>query len=329
MKQVSFSLYSPMEGDNWGEGVFIEGEPPPPPGERAITALPGFASAPATLKRSAQKSSRAAPITDQDTPATRNVAVVNRFFEKKYFKDGHAIGKHFSDDMKHPGYFEIVGVTEDTHYWGPSEKMRPMYFLPEGQSVHSTDARYQQFEERSQYLNAIEIQTAGNLPGLEAQVRHAIAQVNPDLAIIDFRSFAEQVQGNFTQQAMIAKLTSFFGILALVLASIGLYGVTAYSVQRRTSEIGIRMALGADRLSVLRMVLRSAFLQVGIGLLIGIPIAILGGHAMASQLFGVKPYDPLIFSVTLLVLCAAAFFAALLPARIAASLEPMRALRAE
>ena len=119
---------------------------------------------------------------------------------------------------------------------------------------------------------------------------------------------------------MIAKLTSFFGILALVLASIGLYGVTAYSVERRTSEIGIRMALGADRLSVLRLVLRGAFLQVGIGLAIGIPVAILGGHAMASQLFGVKPYDPVVLSITLLVLCTAAFLAALVPARIAAGI---------
>ena len=167
---------------------------------------------------------------EQDTPATRNIAVVNRFFEKRYFKDGHAIGKHFSDDMKHPNYFEIVGVTEDTNYWGPSQKMRPMYFLAQGQSVHSADPRYQKFEDRSQYLNAIEIETASNLPGLEAQVRRAVSQINPDLAIIDYRSFAAQVAQNFTQQAMIAKLTSFFGILALVLASVGLYGVTAYSV---------------------------------------------------------------------------------------------------
>jgi ABC-type antimicrobial peptide transport system permease subunit len=165
--------------------------------------------------------------------------------------------------------------------------------------------------------------------GLEAQVRRAIAQVNPDLAVINFKSFGEQVKANFTQQEMIAKLTSFFGILALILASIGLYGVTAYTVERRTSEIGIRMALGANRMNVLRLVLRGAFLQVGIGLAVGIPVAILGGHAMASQLFGVKPYDPMILSVTLLVLCAAAFLAALLPARIAAGLEPMRALRTD
>jgi len=204
-----------------------------------------------------------------------------------------------------------------------------MYFLAQGQNVPGAEPRYQQFEDRSQFLNAIEIETAGNVPGLEEQVRRAIAQVNPDLAVINFQSFAEQVKANFTQQAMIAKLTSFFGVLALVLASIGLYGVTAYSVQRRTSEIGIRMAVGADRMSVLRLVLRGAFLQVGIGLAIGIPVAILGGHAMASQLFGVKPYDPLILCSTLLVLCTAAFLAALLPARIAASLEPMRALRTD
>jgi predicted permease len=328
VKQVSFSVYSPMEGDNWGEGVYIEGEPPPAAGTRDhgaswLRASPGYFDTIGTKMIEGRANS------EQDTPGTRNIAVVNRFFEKKYFKDGHAIGKHFSDDLKHPGYFEIVGVTEDTNYWGPSEKMRPMYFLAQGQQVHSDEPRYEQFQDRSQYLNAIEIETAGNVPGLEMQVRHAISQINADLAVIDFESFAEQVKANFTQQGMIAKLTSFFGILALVLASIGLYGVTAYSVERRTSEIGIRMALGADRLNVLRLVLRGAFLQVSIGLAIGIPVAILGGHTMASQLFGVKPYDPAVLSITLLVLCTAAFLAALVPARIAAGLEPMRALRTE
>ncbi len=328
VKQVSFSVYSPMEGDNWGEGVYIEGEPPPAAGTRDHGAS-WLRASPHYFETIGTRIVEGRANDEHDTATTRNIAVVNKFFEKKYFKDGHALGKHFSDDVKHPGYFEIVGVTEDTHYWGPSEPMRPMYFLAQGQRVHSGEPRYEQFQDRSQYLNAIEIETAGNLPGLEMQVRRAIVQVNPDLAIINYGSFADQVKANFTQQAMIAKLTSFFGILALALASIGLYGVTAYSVERRTSEIGIRMALGADRMNVVRLVLRGAFLQVGIGLAIGIPIAILGGRAMASQLFGVKPYDPLILSSTLLVLCTAAFLAALLPARIAASLEPMQALRTE
>ena len=329
IQQVSFSIYSPMEGDNWGEGVFLEGEPPPPPGTPDhgaswVRVSPGYFDTIGT------KIVEGRAINEQDTPATRTVALVNRFFEKKYFKDGQAIGKHFSDDLKHPGSFEIVGVTEDTNYWGATSKMRPMYFLAKGQTAHITDdPRYLQFEDRSKYLNAIEIQTRGEVPGLEMQLRRVLSQINPDLAIVDFQSFSGQVKSNFTQQEMIAKLTSFFGLLALILASIGLYGVTSYSVERRTSEIGIRMALGADRMNMLTMVLRSAFLQVGIGLAIGIPVTIFGGHVMASQLFGVKPYDPLVLSMTALVLATAAFIAAVIPARRAANTEPMLALRTE
>ena len=329
IQQISFSLYSPMEGDNWGEGVYIEGEPPPPPGTPDhnaswVRVSPGYFDTLGT------KILEGRAINEQDTPTTRTVAVVNRFFEQKYFKDGHAIGKHFSDDLKHPGSFEIVGVTEDTHYWGATSKMRPMYFLAEGQSAHITDdVRYSQFEDRSKYLNAIEIQTRGDITGIEMQLRRALSQINPDLAVIDFQSFAVQVKANFMQQEMIAKLTSFFGFLALILASIGLYGVTSYSVERRTSEIGIRMALGADRTNMLMMVLRGAFLQVGIGLIIGIPVTIFGGRVMASQLFGIKPYDPLVFVITTLVLAGAAFVAAVIPARRAANTEPMIALRTE
>jgi predicted permease len=328
VKEVSFSLYSPMEGDNWGEGVFIEGEPPPPPGTRDhgaswLRETPGYFDTIGTKIVEGRANN------EEDTPATRTVAVVNRTFEKKYFKDGHALGKHFGDDLKHPGAFEIVGITEDTRYWGPTEKMRPMYFLASGQSAHIDDPQYKQFEARSDYLNAVEIETSGEAAGLEPQVRRALSQVNPDLAVIDFQPFAEQVKTNFTQQTMIAKLTSFFGLLALVLASIGLYGVTAYSVEQRTNEIGIRMALGANRSNVVGIILRSAFLQVALGLMIGIPAAILSGHAMANQLFGVQSYDPAILLVTTAALSLAAFVAAVAPARRAASVEPMRALRAD
>jgi ABC-type antimicrobial peptide transport system permease subunit len=128
---------------------------------------------------------------------------------------------------------------------------------------------------------------------------------------------------------MLAKLTSLFGVLALALASVGLYGVTAYSVERRTSEIGIRMALGADRLNVLKIVLRGAFLQIAAGLVIGLPATILAGYAMTTQLFGVKPYAPDILLITSGVLAAAALVATLVPARKAAMLEPIRALRTE
>jgi predicted permease len=328
IQQISFSLYSPMEGDNWGETVYIEGEPPPPPGtfDHGSSWL---RVGPRYFDTIGTRIVEGRAINEQDTPATRSVALVNRFFVQKYFKDGHAIGKHFSDDLKHPGAFEIVGVTEDTNYWGAASKMRPVYFLAQGQSAHNPDVRYQQFEDRSNYLNAIEIQTRGEVTGLEVQLRRVLSQINPDLAVVDFQSFAAQVKSNFMQQAMIAKLTSFFGVLALVLASIGLYGVTSYSVERRTSEIGIRMALGADRMNMLAMVLRSAFLQVGIGLAIGIPVTIFGGRVMASQLYGVKPHDPLVLSITTAVLATAAFVAAVIPARRAANTEPMLALRTE
>lgn len=327
IEQTSFSLYTPMEGGTWFESVFLEGEPPPPPDSTEnvtswVRVCPGYFDVIGT------KIVKGRDFNEQDTARTRVVALVNSSFEKKYFKDG-AIGKHFGDRKEHPGAFEIVGVTEDTNYWGPSSSVRPMYFLTEGQSIHSNDPLYVRFEDSSQYLTAIEIRTRGKVPGLDAKLREAIGKVNPDLALIDSLSFARQVETNLTQQAMIAKLTSFFGLLALILASIGLYGVTAYSVERRTSEIGLRMALGADRGHVFKLVLRNAFVQVGIGFAIGIPVTIFGGRVMASQLFGVTSHDPTLLLVTTVALSIVAFIAATVPARRAAKTEPTLALKIE
>jgi ABC-type antimicrobial peptide transport system permease subunit len=147
--------------------------------------------------------------------------------------------------------------------------------------------------------------------------------------MIDLRSLEYQVAGNFTQERLIARLTTLFGMLALVLASVGLYGITSYQVARRTSEIGLRMALGADRWNVVRMVMRGAFFQAGLGLAIGIPIAILGARYMADQLYQVRSYDPLSLLVAVVVLLASATVAGFIPARRAANIEPMTALRTE
>ena len=329
VSRVSFALYTPMEGDNWGETVYIEGQAPPPAGTDQnqaswLRASDGY------FESFGTRIVKGRAFTEQDTAATRTVAVVNEKFAKKFFKDADPIGKHFGDlDQKYAGQFEIVGVTENTQYHEATSEIPPMFFLAETQHVVYDDARFKAFEDRSHYLNAAVLLTQGNVPGLESQVRRALAQVNPDLAVIDFMSFTAQVDGNFAQNAMLAKLTSLFGLLALVLASVGLYGVTAYSVERRTSEIGIRMALGADRMNVLKLVVMGAFVQIGIGLAIGIPATILAGYAMTTQLFGVKPYAPDILLVTTLVLTLAALVATLLPARKAATLEPIRALRTE
>ena len=327
--RVSFAIYTPMEGNNWGEAVFIEGQAPPPPGSNQnhaswVRVTDGYFESIGT------RIVKGRTITKQDTAGTRNIAVVNQTFAKRYFKDEDPIGKHFGDlGQQYAGNFEIVGVTEDTQYHGPTDEIIPMFFLPEAQHSVYDDPRFKAFEDSSHFLGTAVLQTQGPVPGLEPQVRKAFAQVNPDLALIDFMSFADQVDGNFSQNQMLARLTSLFGLLALVLASVGLYGVTAYSVERRTSEIGIRMALGADRSNVLRLVLKGAFVQIGVGLAIGIPATILAGYAMTTQLFGVKPYSPEILLVTSLVLSLAALIATVLPARKAATLEPIRALRTE
>ncbi|HYL46041.1 MAG TPA: ABC transporter permease [Candidatus Limnocylindrales bacterium] len=329
VRNVSFSLYSPMEGDNWGETVFIEGQAPPSPDSDENNASWVRVSA-GYFDLFGTKIIQGRSFNEQDTPTSQHVAIVNQTFAKRFFKDGNAIGKHFGNvDMRYAGQFEIVGVTEDTEYREPTRKIPPMFFLPDTQSVAYDDPRFVAFEDRNHYLNAIELKTRAILPGFEPQVRRAIADVNPDLAIIDFMPFADQVRYNFSQQATISKLTSLFGLMALILASVGLYGVTACSVERRTNEIGIRMALGAGRMNVLRLVLRGALVEMGIALAIGIPATIAAGHAMAAQLFGVKPYDPLILLVTAAVLVLAAFLAAVIPARRAATLDPARALHTE
>jgi ABC-type antimicrobial peptide transport system permease subunit len=164
---------------------------------------------------------------------------------------------------------------------------------------------------------------------VEVETRRAFADVNPLLTPRSFHTFAFQVSTNFNQDELLARLTSLFGLVALILASIGLYGVTAYSVERRTGEIGVRMALGADRASILRDVLRRALTHCVIGLAIGVPLAYAAGKFMAQHLYGVGAFDMPVALITLAMLTLAAAVAALVPARRAASIEPMVALRME
>jgi predicted permease len=330
VKEVTYSLYSPMEGDNWGNGVFIEGQAPPPPGSNFNSASWDRVSAD-YFDNIGTKIIAGRGITDQDTRATQLVAVVNETFAKHFFKNGDAIGHHFGDlDQKYSGNFTIVGVTEDTQYWDPMSHIRPMFFLPADQWAKYDDTSEKMFENVSHLeLSAVEFQTVGFVPGLEAQIRHALTQINPNLALLSFQSFSDQVKDQFLEQEILVQLTTVFGFLALTLAAIGLYGVTAYSVAQRTREIGIRMALGADRKGIVQMVLRSAFLQAAIGLAIGMPAAIFGSRFMASLLYNVRPWDPVILIGATVVLAIAAFLAAVIPAQRAASVEPMTALRVE
>jgi len=178
-------------------------------------------------------------------------------------------------------------------------------------------------------MNDIELLISGKPQNLEVVIREALAATDPDVTVLNVTSLGEQVSLNFNQERLIARLTGLFGLLALALACVGLYGVTAYGVARRRSEIGIRMALAADRAKVVRMVVSGAMAQIGIGLLIGLPIAVAGGRALAHQLFGVKSYDPAVLSVAVGALVFSALVAGLVPAFRAASIDPMEALRTE
>lgn len=326
---VSFSLNSPMDGNHSNFTIYIDGQTPPAPSDENHSAGLDRVSA-GYFKTLGTKIIAGRGITPQDTAATRPVAVVNSTFAHKYFGSQNPIGKYFGIvSQKYAGSYQIVGVVENAEYDLPPNNVRPMYFIAGPQHISYAEANARLWEDNLSYMSDIEIETRGYVPNLESKVRTAIARINPNLPITDFQTFAAQVNTQFEEQDMIVTLTSLFGVLALVLASIGLYGITAYSVERRTSEIGLRITVGADRNDVLRLILRGAFRQVAIGLVVGIPAAIAAGYFMASQLFGTVPYDPVILLATIAVLCAAAFAASIIPARSAASIEPMQALRTE
>jgi predicted permease len=271
-------------------------------------------------------------ITDQDTGATRKVAVVNQAFARRFFKDQNPVGQHFGiDRIKYSATFEIVGVTNDVRYmtYNYKKPVGPMFWVPEAQTVAYDDPAFQSGEIWSHYLYNIVIWAPGRQPDIAERVRKTLAGVDPNLVLYSVEPYPEVVSADFQQENMIATLTTMFGVLGLVLAGVGLYGVLSYTVERRTGEIGVRMALGADRGRVIGMVLRGAFLQVGVGLALGIPAAIASGRLMTTQLFGVKPGEPVMLTIAALLLSLAALLASVIPAWRAAGVEPMSALRTE
>ena len=322
---ASYSLYSPMEDNNWSSGIHIEGHPPE---ERPDASW--LRVGPHYFETIGTPVLRGRPIGDADTPNSRRVVVVNQAFARKFFPKEDPLGKHFGiGDASHGGDFEIVGVVEDAKYQDARQPAYPSFFLPFLQTVKYNKPAYDSAMERSNYIGDIELRVAGKPEDLEPALRRTLAEIDPNFAIIDIMTFSEQLARNFNQDRLMARLTELFGLLALVLACVGLYGVSAYSVARRTSEFGVRMALGATRVNMLALVLRGAMLQLAIGLAIGVPIALAGGRLLASQLYGVKSYDPIILGAAVLVLAACAAVAGLVPARRATKVDPIVALRYE
>jgi predicted permease len=328
VQSVGLALYSTLEGNNWGETVYLEGKPDP--GPNAHNGSSWDRVSPKFFDTVGQPVIRGRGFTDADTATSQFVAVVNQAFVKKFFPNEDPIGRHFGIfEVKFSGSFEIVGIVADAKYVNPRSPVRPMYFRPLTQQLKVETPNEVMAEGRSLFINSVTLWFSTPPQNVDSVVRRTLADIDPNLTVEELHSLDYQVSDNFNQERLIARLTMLFGALALVLASVGLYGITSYAVARRTSEIGLRMALGADRGNVVRLVLRGAFAQIAIGLVLGIPIALLGGRLMASQLFGVRAYDPLSIAIAILVLSAAAALAGFIPARRAASIEPMVALRIE
>jgi macrolide transport system ATP-binding/permease protein len=326
VERVGLSIYTPLEGDSWSFYVYVQGQHAPNPGQD-VTAVFNRAS-PDYFKTVGQRVIRGRTFTPSDTATSEGVAVVNQAFVTKLFKNGEdPIGQHLGAfSIKSSGDYKIVGVVEDTKYENPRDAVRPMYFTPMLQQSRTFPPKGL---DASLYAGALVLQMKALTPGLESQVRKTLAGIDPNLTVDDYRTFAQQIHGNFNSERMVTRLTLLFGLLALVLASVGLYGVTSYMVVRRTPEIGIRMALGADRGGVIGMVMRGAMLQAGIGLAIGVPAALLCARFLESQLYNVSGQDAWVMAGAVVALAISACVAGLIPARRAASTEPMRALRSE
>ena len=320
--KVGISSFTPMEDNNNGWGVQIQGRPD-------LNAIATFIKANAEYFDSVgTRVVMGRGIRPEDTAGSQHVAVVNREFVRQMFKPGeNPIGKHFGWDEKAAGDWEIVGVVENTAYQSATWSDHLMYFVPMMQRPLSAD--YPIDKDENMYAGAIVLKTSRPLPELEELARKTLATINPNLSVVRFQTFTAQIAEQFGQDRLLSRLTMLFGGLALLLATLGLYGVTAYGVARRTPEIGIRMALGAARSTVTAMVMRGAMVQALLGLSLGVPTAMFCVRYIRSQLYEIKTVDGLVLAGAIASLVVATALAGWIPARRAASIDPVRALRVE
>ncbi len=322
VEKVGISSFTPMEDNNNGWGVQIQGKPNANGQATFIKANAEYFDSVGTRV----VMGRGIRVTD--TAESQHIAVVNKEFVRQLFKAGeNPIGQHFGWNEKAAGDWEIVGVVEDTAYQSATWKDHMMYFVPLMQRPSSAD--YPIDKDENMYAGAIVLKTSRSVPEMEELARKTLAGINPNLSVVRFQTFTAQIAEQFGQDRMLSRLTMLFGGLALLLATLGLYGVTAYGVARRTAEIGIRMALGAERGGVTAMVMRGAMLQAVLGLALGVPVAMLCVRYIESQLYEIKGIDGGVLVGAVLTLLAAAVLAGLIPARRAASIEPAQALRTE
>lgn len=329
MQKVGLAMYSPLDGNAWTDGVFL-------PGKSLSSADDDYNAlldrvSPNFFAAVGQPVIRGRGFNQDDTENSQFVAVVNEAFARKFFPNEDPIGRRFGIyEHEDIGAYEIVGIVADAKYTDPRIDVQPMFFEPLSQWQHKlTDPIFVNLETQTHYATAVVMEFHGTQNSLEAAARRTLANIDPNLVSLNLRSLDSQLMSTFSQEQLVAKLTSIFGLLALFLASLGLYGITAYQTEHRTREIGLRMAFGATRRRVVGLVMRSALILVAVGLFLGIPITLVCAHYVAGQLYAVKPYDPLSLAIAAAMLLVAAMLASFVPAHRASSIDPMRVLRSE
>jgi macrolide transport system ATP-binding/permease protein len=321
--KVGIATYTPMEDNNWSSSMQVQGEPDP---NKSASFVKGNAEYFDSVGTHVLMGRGFLP---RDLLSAPPVAVVNQEFVKQFFKPGenpigHRIG---SLGPQRAGDFEVVGVVDDTTYTSVQWKDHAMFFVPITQRPASDKTPIA--TDITLYAGAIVIEAGRPMNDMERLAQRTLSGINPNLTIVKFQTFDQQIADRFNDNRMIAQLTSLFGGLALLLATIGLYGVTAYTVVRRTSEIGIRMALGAERTRVIGMVMRGAMAQAFLGLIVGVPVAMLCVRYVKAQLYEIASVDLGVMALAIVVLVVAACIAGMIPARRAASINPVQALRVE
>src|SRR5208282_3298505 len=292
------ALYNPLT-NNWGEMILVDGHAAPKMDEESEASWDRVSAN--YLQNFGVTVLRGRGFTPADDETTAPVAVVNQAFVKRFFKSGEdPLDQHFGLDLpRYSATFRIVGIVRDAKFagWGLHRPARPMFYVPLAQNVDYKDDLMKRIELQSHFIGGIMLLTDLYPAALEPLLTRTLAEVDPNLTILSVRTMQQQVELTFDEERAVASLAGLFGIVALLLAAIGLYGVTAYSVAQRTNEIGIRMALGANRAKVVQLVLSGAFQRVLIGLILGLPLAVGAGRLLSAQLYGVSSWDPLALTV--------------------------------
>jgi predicted permease len=327
---AGLAMYNPLT-DNWGELIIVAGHPPGKLNEESGASWDRVSAN--YLQNFGIPIVRGRAFNAADNETTAPVAIINEAFVKRFFKSNEdPIEQHFGLDLpENANNFRIIGIARDAKFagWGLDKPARPMFFVPLAQSVDYPQEIMRKIELRSHFISGIMLNTNLRTAELEPLLTRKLADIDPNLTYNSIRTMQQQVELSFDQERAVASLAGLFGMVALLLAAVGLYGVTAYAVAQKTNEIGIRMALGADRAKVIRLVLTGAFTRVFVGLLLGLPLAIGAGKLLSTQLYGVSWWDPPALTVATAALTMCSFLAAMIPANRAASISPMNALRTE